>query len=46
MDAISHFHMRLDSNINSPRDFKYFKRHLFFFTTAQLYKWRILWCWI
>jgi hypothetical protein len=24
MDAIAHFHMRLDFNINGPRDFNFF----------------------
>jgi len=45
MDAIAHFHMRLDSNVNSPRVFKWFNLQLFF-TTAHLYKWRIVWWWI
>ena len=30
MDAIAHFRMRLDSNINSPRDFKCYKLQKFF----------------
>jgi len=29
MDAIAHFQMRLDSNINSPRDLKCFNLQFF-----------------
>ena len=41
MEAIARFHMRLDSNIISPRDFKCFKRQLFLplhnFTSEEFY---------
>ena len=36
MDAIVHFHMRLDSNINSPRDLKCFNLQFFFYHCIPL----------